>query len=428
MKKMLCAIAAIMLVLIVAMCSALAETKMVNDHAGLYSADEITQMEEIITRIRTVYQMDAVVLTTNDVPDSNGNDEITVAWADTWYEDHGCGLGEDRSGILLIIDMTNRYNYISTAGLMIDYMSDNRIEAVLTAADEYLYSGEYGQAMIAELNQLEAFCAEGIEEGSFRYDEATGEILTAPYRKPTTTEGDWEYRLLEDGTAEIVKYTGKEDKLVIPDTLGEKTVTRIGDGAFGACSLTSVTIPGSVTSIGHFAFAACSLTSVTIPDSVQEMGVNPFAYCEELTDIWVSPEHSYFATISGVLYEKTKKKLVCYPYAFTTTSFEIPQGITAIGDWAFYSCSSLKSVTIPDSVTSIGHYAFFACDSLTDVTIPDSVTSIGEHAFHAMDDNWNYVPIPNLTLTVPRDSYALQYCKDNNLKYTYPDANNWLFN
>jgi hypothetical protein len=47
----------------------------------------------------------------------------------------------------------------------------------------------------------------------------------------------------------------------------------------------------------------------------------------------------------------------------------IGNGVTSIGDWAFYECSGLKSVTIPDSVTSIGEGAFAYCSGLTSVTI-----------------------------------------------------------
>ena len=57
------------------------------------------------------------------------------------------------------------------------------------------------------------------------------------------------------------------------------------------------------------------------------------------------------------------------------------KSVTSIGQYAFYNCSSLTSITIPNSVTSIGGYAFSDCSSLTSIAIPSSVTSIGIWAF-----------------------------------------------
>ena len=52
-----------------------------------------------------------------------------------------------------------------------------------------------------------------------------------------------------------------------------------------------------------------------------------------------------------------------------------------LGNYVFYDCSGLTSLTIPSSVTSIGYYAFKGCSGLTSLTIPSSVTSIGYYAF-----------------------------------------------
>ena len=60
---------------------------------------------------------------------------------------------------------------------------------------------------------------------------------------------------------------------------------------------------------------------------------------------------------------------------------QIPEGVTQIGEKAFYECSDLASITIPGSVTQIGDYAFTNCHFQTSITIPDSVTQIGEYAF-----------------------------------------------
>ena len=60
----------------------------------------------------------------------------------------------------------------------------------------------------------------------------------------------------------------------------------------------------------------------------------------------------------------------------------VTYSVTSIGDYAFFYCSGLTSITIPNSVTSIGERAFSDCDGLTSITIPNSVTSIGNWAFY----------------------------------------------
>src|SRR5690606_41402580 len=81
-------------------------------------------------------------------------------------------------------------------------------------------------------------------------------------------EGDFEYKTILDGKAEITSYFGNDTEVDIPETIGGLEVVRIGDWAFSDKLLTKVTIPDSVTSIAKRAFCGNMLTEVTIPVSV----------------------------------------------------------------------------------------------------------------------------------------------------------------
>ncbi len=80
-------------------------------------------------------------------------------------------------------------------------------------------------------------------------------------------------------------------------------------------------------------------------------------------------------------------------------------GITNIGNYAFYGCVSLTSVTISNSVTSIGAYAFYSCYQLTDIVIPNSVTSIGSSAFYGCS-RLASVNIPNGVTSIENHAFG----------------------
>ena len=188
-----------------------------------------------------------------------------------------------------------------------------------------------------------------------------------------------------------------------------KSVTSIGDMAFYKCSsLTSITIPDSVTSIGSSAFSNCSkLRSITIPNSVTSIGAWAFNGCTGLTAINVAMKNQNYVSPDGVLYNKDKTTIICYPAGKKGNNYKIPDGVTEIGSIAFSGCSSLTSVTIPNSVTSIDSGAFNGCTSLTRVTIPNSVTKIGWNAFSGCT-SLTSITIPNSVISI--DWYAFMGC------------------
>ena len=190
--------------------------------------------------------------------------------------------------------------------------------------------------------------------------------------------------LFSKDKTELIKYPeGKADtSYAIPNG-----VTSIGYGAFYDCySLTSITIPDSVTSIGTMAFEDCSsLTSITIPDSVTSIDRHAFFVCRKLNQINVDTANTAYSSVNGVLFNKGKTELIRYPEGKADTSYAIPNGVTSIGNSAFYGCSNLTSITIPDGVTIIDINAFQYCRSLTSITIPDSVTYISAEAFDGCD-------------------------------------------
>ena len=183
------------------------------------------------------------------------------------------------------------------------------------------------------------------------------------------------------------------------------SVTSIGDNAFCVCDgLTSVEISNSVTSIGRSAFYGCDgLTSVVIPNSVTSIGECAFAG-RSLTSIVVAEGNTVYDSRQGcnAIIESASNTLIVGCQSTT-----IPNGVTRIGNNAFYDCDGLTALNIPYTVTSIGDCAFQYCDGLTAIEIPNSVTNLGYGAFYNCQ-NLTSVTIPNSVTNI--EGYAFAYC------------------
>ena len=122
------------------------------------------------------------------------------------------------------------------------------------------------------------------------------------------------------------------------------------------------------------------IKNIEISEGVTSIGEYAFYECSKITSITIpnsvtSIEDYAFSRCSNL------------------TSVNIPYGVTSIGGWAFAECSKLTSISIPSSVKTIGIWAFAECSKLTSISIPNSVTSIGGYAFYRCS-NLTSVNIP----------------------------------
>lgn len=111
------------------------------------------------------------------------------------------------------------------------------------------------------------------------------------------------------------------------------------------------------------------IIAVRIGEGITTIGQNAFYDCLSL---------EYVTVPSSV----TSIERDVFRRAYSLASFTIPSSVTSLGPYIFYSASGLVSVSIPNSIISLGDYTFYGCYALKSVIIPDSVTTIGADLFY----------------------------------------------
>lgn len=162
--------------------------------------------------------------------------------------------------------------------------------------------------------------------------------------------GDYSY-ILNGSEAQIIKYTGNETKVKVPETIDGHKVTKVG---FDLANITSYHSSRDdddydtyESTIGKYGFAKKDVVSVTIPDSVKEIGAG-----------------------------------------------------------CFYKCTKLKKVTLSKNLTFIPQEAFYGCESLFNINLPDKVKEICDGSFNKtnieslkLPKNLSYLNIDSLYKT-----------------------------
>lgn len=147
------------------------------DQAGLFSETEIIQLEEKIAQCRKSTKMDVVIVSVYADGERSAEE-----YADDYYDYGGFGVGKKASGVLLLYYMDGPGQpggecYISTAGTMINMLTDERIESILDDVYGDLGNRDFAGATEHFLEDVKAYVKEGVESGQYTYDRDTGEIV-----------------------------------------------------------------------------------------------------------------------------------------------------------------------------------------------------------------------------------------------------------
>ncbi len=152
-----------------------ADKETVADQAGLFTAEEAAALEQRAVALGEKYSMDISIVTTSDTQGKSSRE-----YADDYFDYNGYGIGEERDGILFLLDYDNREAYISTSGSGIRYLTDERIERILDAVfNNGLTDGDNFGAANAFLETTEGYLAAGIPEGQYSEPEPVANTLSA---------------------------------------------------------------------------------------------------------------------------------------------------------------------------------------------------------------------------------------------------------
>lgn len=159
-KRIIAFISALMISITVLCVPAFADSKaagIVVDNADIFTKSQestlLTQAENVAAKTG----LNIVVYTTEDVGADKSDDGV-MDFADLRYEEL-CGMNTD--GVLLLINNDTKFDWISTSGAGINYLSDYRIETIFNAMDRYYNKDDLYGASLCFVQKVETYCSQG---------------------------------------------------------------------------------------------------------------------------------------------------------------------------------------------------------------------------------------------------------------------------
>lgn len=262
---------------------------------------------------------------------------------------------------------------INDENVLTEYTGDSELVVIpdgIQAIDEYSFSGKENVKKVVIPASVTYINSSAFENCSSLNDFEVAE--------------DNEEYYTEDG----VIYDKKADSQLVLFPCGR-------DGAYS--------VPDTVKTIGDGAFYTSRLERLEIPASVETIGSGIVDYCSFLTTITVSEDNAIYSSSDGIVYDKSQTRLVIVPPGISG-EHTIPDTVTELEDFAFYSCykltkinlpgnlktlpmgvfagcSGLKTIQLPDGLETIEDRAFVGCTSLESITIPEALTNFGAYVF-----------------------------------------------
>ena len=138
------------------------------DYADLLNEYQEKELYELVDSFIDKYNMDLVLVTIDKNP-YGVSDYYSQLYAHDFYDYNNFGKGSTYDGLLILIDMDNRYPFISTTGNAILVFDDSRINAMHDSAYSYLKSGDYYIAFKSYINRADEYAQSGVASSNELY-------------------------------------------------------------------------------------------------------------------------------------------------------------------------------------------------------------------------------------------------------------------